>query len=165
MRGHHCRRCTQPTRDGSLTTLFVCRNTCCWLLPCADGEGSKSLFGSFQAPPPGSGFSGFGSAGGSKAKDVEGGGGEGEEGEENGQQELFGGPEVAPVVQLSEVPKQTGEEDENSVFTGEGTNSNAVGGLRWSICLCVWLSWQQGSVLMELVVCGPVQQRPANADG
>lgn len=132
-----------------LTTLFVCRNTCCWLLPCADGEGSKSLFGSFQAPPPGSGFSGFGSAGGSKAKDVEeGGAGEGEEGgEENGQQELFGGPEVAPVVQLSEVPKQTGEEDENSVFTGvRGQTAGLVGGLHWSICLCVWLSWQQGSV-------------------
>jgi len=47
-----------------------------------------------------------------------GGDGEGEEvGEENGK-ELFGGPEVTPVVQLNEVPKQTGEEEENSVFTG-----------------------------------------------
>jgi hypothetical protein len=132
---------------------------CCWLLlPCADGEGSKSLFGSFQAPPPGSGFSGFGSAGGSKAKDVEeGGGAEGEEGgEENGQQELFGGPEVAPVVQLSEVPKQTGEEDENSVFTGE---RRAAAGLCWSVCssTCAVEAAAQGIVLTTVLVAyGPV---------
>jgi hypothetical protein len=54
----------------------------------------------------------------SKAKDVEEGGGDGENGAEENGQELFGGQEVAPVVQLSEVPKQTGEEEENSVFTG-----------------------------------------------
>lgn len=49
---------------------------------------------------------------------MEEGGGDGENGAEDNGQELFGGQEVAPVVQLSEVPKQTGEEEENSVFTG-----------------------------------------------
>lgn len=84
----------------------------------AEGEGGSSIFGGFNPPQPGSTGFGFGSGGGSKAKDVEEGGG-GEEGGEEIGQELFGGQEVAPVVQLSEVPKQTGEEGENSVFTGE----------------------------------------------
>lgn len=92
----------------------------------AEGEGSGSLFGNFKAPPPGSSF-GFGSAGG-KPKDVEE-GGEGEEGAEENGQELFGGPEVAPVVQLSEVPKQTGEEGENNVFAGEAAAGRC--GVHW----------------------------------
>jgi hypothetical protein len=43
--------------------------------------------------------------------------GEGEEAAEG--DAVFGGPEIAPVVQLSEVPKQTGEEEEDVLYAGE----------------------------------------------
>jgi hypothetical protein len=69
------------------------------------------LFGS------GGGFGAAGSSGGSKEGAGEGAEGDGEAGD--GDSELFGGgQEVAPVVSLSEVPKQTGEEEEHCEFSG-----------------------------------------------
>jgi hypothetical protein len=43
--------------------------------------------------------------------------GEGEEAAEG--DAVFGGPEIMPVVQLSEVPKHTGEEEEDVLYAGE----------------------------------------------
>jgi hypothetical protein len=93
---------------------------------CADGGsgGGGSLFGSYTAPQPGSaGGSLFGapaasrqSNGGDEGAD----GGDAEAAGDGEGQELFAGgqQEVAPLVSLSEVPKQTGEENEDAVFTG-----------------------------------------------
>jgi hypothetical protein len=89
----------------------------CAAVPVADGAApAGGLFGGFTAPQPGQSFGGFGAAA-AKPKDEEE-GGEGDAGGDENGQELFGGPDVTPVVQLSEVPKQNGEEEESSVFTG-----------------------------------------------
>lgn len=84
----------------------------------ADGAAGGSLFGNYTAPKPGSLFApaAFGAARQSNAGDND--AAEGEEAEGEGK-EVFGGDNVQPVVQLSEVPKQTGEEDEETVFAGE----------------------------------------------
>jgi hypothetical protein len=117
---------------------------------CAEGEGGTSLFGGFNPPQPGSTGFGFGSGGGSKAKDVEE-GGAGEEGGEEIGQELFSGQEVVPVVQLSEVPKQTGEEDENSVFTGEAVCWPCCVALKVFVCCA---SMWQVRTCMSKQQCG-----------
>lgn len=98
------------------------------LLPAlADGTSGGSLFGSYTAPQPGSLFApapAFGAARQSKdGEDNElGVEAEGAEGDA-----VFGGPEIAPVVQLSEVPKQTGEEEEDGLFAGMWTGKQRLG--------------------------------------
>lgn len=86
----------------------------------SDGTTSGSLFGSYTAPQPGGMFApvpAFATSRQSKDGDDAGGddagGGEGTE--------VFGGDNTQPVVQLSEVPKQTGEEDEETVYAGRTT--------------------------------------------
>ncbi len=59
----------------------------------------------------------FGSGGADKDN---GGEGEGSQDGGEGDNEVFGGPEAAPVVTLQVVPKVTGEETEETMFTGEG---------------------------------------------
>lgn len=91
----------------------------CFLSLFADGTAGGSLFGSYTAPKPGIFGVGQGFGAARQSKD-----GEDEaapdaadaEGEGN---EVFGGDNVQPVVQLSEVPKHTGEEDEEAIYTGE----------------------------------------------
>ncbi|KIZ06905.1 Ran-binding protein 1 domain-containing protein/ RanBP1 domain-containing protein [Monoraphidium neglectum] len=107
------------------------------------GSGFGGFGGSAVAAGGGSlfGFAGTGSvAGGSKpafggasggfgsgAADKGTGTGQGERSEDGGDakeggegEEVFGGPEVAPVVTLEEVPKVTGEESEVMLYTADG---------------------------------------------
>lgn len=88
----------------------------------ADGAAGGSLFGNYTAPKPGSLFAApaFGAARQSDAGNNDAAEGEEADGEGN---EVFGGDSTQPVVQLSEVPKQTGEEDEETVFAGKGVNT------------------------------------------
>lgn len=153
----------------------------CAAVPAADGAApGGGLFGGFVAPQPGSSFGGFGAAAAAKPKDEEeGGDGEGDAGGDENGQELFGGPEVAPVVQLSEVPKQNGEEEESSVFTGGGRVEEggaeacitlfqgvtwagtdcvtAVLPKQWFVLVCVWRSGAGVAVVVEAcdTVCAP----------
>jgi hypothetical protein len=89
----------------------------------ADGSsGGGSLFGSYTAPQPGGLFApvpAFGSAGRASKDGGEDGAAEGDGDDAAEGDAVFGGPEIAPVVQLSEVPKQTGEEEEDVLFAGE----------------------------------------------
>jgi hypothetical protein len=125
-------------------------------VPAADGAApAGGLFGGFVAPQPGSSFGGFGAAAASKPKDEEEGGeGEGDAGGDENGQELFGGPEVAPVVQLSEVPKQNGEEEESSVFTG-GCGVKEGGARQASHCIGV--SHGQALIISPLFLRKKVQ--------
>jgi hypothetical protein len=88
----------------------------------SSGATSGGLFGSTSTTPPAAA-----AAGGDGGDKEEGeGGGEGEDGEGGG---LFGGAsDPPPVVSLAEVPKRTGEEDENTLWAGE---------LRG----CGWVDW------------------------
>ncbi|KAF6263158.1 hypothetical protein COO60DRAFT_1698932 [Scenedesmus sp. NREL 46B-D3] len=101
-----------------------------------DGSsGGGSLFGSYTAPQPGGLFApvpAFGAAGRASkdgGEDAAAGEGEGEEAAEG--DAVFGGPEVTPVVQLSEVPKQTGEEEEEVLYAADGTLFEFVNGKEW----------------------------------
>eukprot|EP00775_Hariotina_reticulata_P004259 gene4259-4510_t len=104
------------------------------------GSSGGSLFGSYTAPQPGSSLFGsstapaFGSSGGPGTK-------QGKDGDNDdvdtaadadGEGDaVFGGADVLPVVQLSEVPKQTGEEQETAVFAGDGALFEFVDGKEW----------------------------------
>jgi hypothetical protein len=69
----------------------------------------------------------FGAAGrASKDGGEDGAAGEGEGDEAAEGDAVFGGPEIAPVVQLSEVPKQTGEEEEDALFAGKAVQEAVV---------------------------------------
>lgn len=129
--------CTPPSGGGSLFSFAGGGGA---------GAGSKSLFGG-----------GFGGA--DKAK----GGGDGEgsqdadgkEGAVEGE-EVFGGPEVAPVVTLEEVPKVTGEESETVLFTGEGAGSAPLAlGQQWC---CTKLLYEVARALLCLFQGAP--ERP-----
>lgn len=92
-----------------------------WSVSAADGG---SLFGGYTAPKPGSLLFAAAPAFGAPAKQSAA-GGDGDEDDAEGGAEgadggeaVFGGPDTAPVVQLSEVPKQTGEEDEDVLYSG-----------------------------------------------
>lgn len=72
-----------------------------------------------------------GAAAGANAGAGEGGSDDGGDDGGGGDNEVFGGPEVAPVVTLEEVPKVTGEERETTLFTGE---RRMFGCVRWGAC-------------------------------
>jgi len=98
----------------------------CCVLGADGGSSGGSLFGSYTAPQPGSSLFGssttpaFGSSLGSGVKQSKDADDDDEKATEaNGEGDaVFGGADVPPVVQLSEVPKQTGEEQETAVFAG-----------------------------------------------
>lgn len=86
----------------------------------SSGATTGGLFGSTASAPA--------AAGGAGDKEEGEGGGEGEDGEGGG---LFGGAaDPPPVVSLAEVPKRTGEEDENTLWAGRSRGVLvAVGGM------------------------------------
>jgi len=99
---------------------------------CSGAATGGSLFGSHLAPQPGNSLFGstaapaFGApAAGQPSDDANGddGGAADGDGENDA---VFGGDDVPPVVQLSEVPKQTGEEEEGTVYAGESQRCNHV---------------------------------------